>query len=59
MDEKYKRKDPIEGYRNYYMTSKKERGLLKYTRRDPPDWAYAELSKTTVAQMEEAGDAKN
>jgi len=30
--------DPLLSYRNYYNTSKKERGLLKYTRRQPPDW---------------------
>ena len=59
MDDKYKRIDPIEGYRNYYLTSKKERGLMKYTNRGPPEWAYPVLSKTTVAQIEDAGDAKN
>jgi hypothetical protein len=59
MDEQYKRKDPIEGYRNYYLTSKKERGLLTYKSREPPSWVQTVLSKTTVAQTEEAGDAKN
>jgi hypothetical protein len=59
MDEQYKRKDPIEGYRNYYLTSKKDRGLLTYKSRDPPSWVYTVLSNTTVAQMEDAGDAKN
>ncbi len=60
MDIQYKREDPIEGYRNYYRTSKKERGLLQYKNRDPPEWLYRDvLSSVTVAQMEEAGLAKN
>ena len=59
MDAQYKRKDPVEGYRNYYLTSKKERGLLTYKHRSPPFWAQTVLSKTTDTQMEEAGDAKN
>jgi hypothetical protein len=28
----------IKSYRNFYNTSKKERGLLKYTKRHPPHW---------------------
>lgn len=60
MDAQYKRTDPIEGYRNYYLTSKQERGLLKYTKRQPPDWVQRDvLSKTTVAQIDDAGVAKN
>lgn len=59
MDIQYRREDPVEGYRNYYRTSKKERGLLKYTKRPVPEWVYDVLSSTTVAQIEEAGDAKN
>jgi len=59
MDDQYKRKDPIEGYRNYYLTSKKDRGLLTYKSRDPPSWVYTVLSKTTVAQIDDAGEAKN
>ena len=39
MDEEYKcSSDPIECYRNYYNTSKKERGLVKYTKRHVPHW---------------------
>jgi hypothetical protein len=39
MDDQYKNSDdPIECYRNYYVTSKKERGLLVYTRRGAPDF---------------------
>ena len=38
MDDIYKRPDPIEAYRNYYRTSKKERGLLQYKGREPPSW---------------------
>ena len=30
--------DPIKSYRNYYKTSKKERGLVKYTGRQAPHW---------------------
>lgn len=59
MDNQYKREDPIEGYRNYYLTSKKERGLLTYKSREPPSWVQTVLSNTTVAQIDEAGDAKN
>jgi hypothetical protein len=37
MDEEFKiSADPVECYRHYYNTSKKERGLLQYTRREPP-----------------------
>jgi hypothetical protein len=39
MDDQYKTsKDPIVCYRNYYRTSKKERGLIKYTVRQTPHW---------------------
>jgi len=39
MDDKYKNSsDPIECYRNYYLTAKKEKGLLVYTRRPEPDF---------------------
>ncbi len=38
MDPQYRREDPIEGYRNYYRTSKKDRGLLQYKLREPPSW---------------------
>lgn len=38
MDDMYKVGDPIESYRNYYRTSKKERGLLQYKNREPPSW---------------------
>jgi hypothetical protein len=39
MDEQYKISgDPIRSYRNYYKTSKKERGLVKYTKRQVPHW---------------------
>lgn len=60
MDPQYRKADPVEGYRNYYLTSKKERGLLTYKNREPPSWAYElVLSNTKVAQMEDAGDPKN
>ena len=62
MDPQYRRKDPVEGYRNYYRTSKKDRGLLKYKNREPPSWLYQNLellSNTTVAQIVDAGEAKN
>jgi len=39
MDNEYKiSDDPIECYRHFYLTSKKERGLLTYTRRSPPEF---------------------
>jgi hypothetical protein len=39
MDDVYKiSSDPVENYRNYYKTSKQERGLTKYTARDAPEW---------------------
>lgn len=39
MDNQYKiSKDPIVCYRNYYKTSKKDRGLVKYTEREIPHW---------------------
>jgi hypothetical protein len=60
MDPQYKKEDPVDGYRNYYLTSKKERGLLKYTRRELPEWVQRDvLSKTTDTQVVDAGDAKN
>jgi len=37
MDQQYRiSEDPIECYRHYYRTSKEERGLLQYTRRERP-----------------------
>jgi hypothetical protein len=60
MDPQYRKADPVEGYRNYYLTSKKDRGLLVYKFRPAPDWVHdALLSNTTVAHVENAGDAKN
>ena len=39
MDDEFKiSKDPIVCYRNYYKKSKKERGLVKYTKRQVPHW---------------------
>ena len=41
MDDQYRiSKDPIRSYRNYYKTSKKERGLVKYTGRHVPHWLH-------------------
>jgi len=37
MPEECKRIDPIEGYRNYYATNKRE--LFSYTNREAPQWA--------------------
>jgi hypothetical protein len=45
MDIQYKRDDPVEGYRNYYLTSKKERGLLVYKYRPAPLWIYNDDSQ--------------
>jgi hypothetical protein len=37
MDAQYRiSEDPIECYRHYYRTSKEERGLLHYTKRERP-----------------------
>lgn len=41
MDDQYKRKDPVDAYRNYYLTSKKERGLLVYKYRPAPLWVHS------------------
>jgi len=39
MDEEYRiSKDPIECYKHYYNTSKKEKGLIHYTKRHVPHW---------------------
>ena len=39
MDDMYKvSEDPVENYINYYRTSKQERGLTTYTRREPPPY---------------------
>ena len=39
MGDEYKvSNDPIVNYRNYYKTSKTERGLIKYTGRQVPHW---------------------
>jgi hypothetical protein len=38
MFEQYKLDDPVESYRAYYRGSKRDRGLLQYTRREPPSW---------------------
>lgn len=41
MEDRFKQKDPIQAYRLYYIISKgKERGLLHYTRREPPEFLY-------------------
>lgn len=38
MDDQYKREDPVEAYRNYYLTAKKDKGLLIYKVRPAPLW---------------------
>lgn len=38
MDNQYKRENPVEAYRNYYNTAKRDKGLLIYKFRPPPDW---------------------
>ena len=39
MDAQYRNSDDaIQCYRNYYLTAKKEKGLLVYTRREPPSF---------------------
>jgi hypothetical protein len=39
MDNQYKRSDPVDAYRNYYLTAKKEKGLLQYKFRPAPLWS--------------------
>ena len=39
MEDRFKDPDPIIAYRRYYKISKgQERGMLKYTRRQPPEF---------------------
>jgi hypothetical protein len=39
MDDSFKiSEDPVENYRNYYRTSKQDRGLTTYTIRQRPQW---------------------
>lgn len=41
MDPQYRiSKDPVECYRHFYRTSKAERGLIEYTRRNTPEWLH-------------------
>ena len=41
MEERFYDKNAVTAYRNYYIISKgKERGMLHYTRREPPDFLY-------------------
>ena len=41
MASEYKKEDPVDAYRNYYLTAKKERGLLEYKYRPAPLWVCA------------------
>ena len=41
MDLQYRLDDPVEAYRNYYLTAKKEKGLLQYKVRPAPLWCCA------------------
>lgn len=53
MDNQFKiSKDPVECYRYYYKTSKRERGLLKYTKRAIPAFI---LQKTKIEKNENSG----
>jgi len=39
MPDEYKDSDPIQGYKNFYVKNKKVlRGILKYTKREIPEW---------------------
>ena len=38
MPDEYKSGDPVASYRRYYKYDKKERGFLKYTKRNVPHW---------------------
>ena len=49
MDDEYKIcDDAVESYRNYYLTAKKEKGLLVYTRRQAPSFLLCEGLLTTL-----------
>lgn len=50
MPDEYKRKNPIQAYREFYKGSKGERGLLTYTRRPSPHWLISETTRGTVTQ---------
>jgi hypothetical protein len=42
MPDEYKQRNPVEAYRAYYIENKlKVRGIVKYTRRPPPDFIAA------------------
>jgi hypothetical protein len=41
MDNQYKKEDPVDAYRHYYLTAKKEKGLLEYKFRPAPLWVSA------------------
>uniref|UniRef100_A0A6C0JNT7 Uncharacterized protein n=1 Tax=viral metagenome TaxID=1070528 RepID=A0A6C0JNT7_9ZZZZ len=44
MPDEYKMPDPIESYQKYYIEAKlKIRGIVKYTKRDPPDFIARNL----------------
>lgn len=40
MYDEFRQEDAVEAYRAYYRGSKGERGLLKYTKREIPEWIY-------------------
>ena len=47
MDNEYKiSDDAIECYRHYYLTAKKEKGLLVYTKREPPSFIQSTASSS-------------
>jgi len=53
MDDKYKNSaDAIECYRNYYLTAKKDKGLLHYTRREAPVFVSMTLQTRTGESYE-------
>jgi hypothetical protein len=55
MDDIYKKEDPIESYRNFYINSKSR--FARWTKRDIPDWyiegmlAIIDLNPTNVISM--------
>jgi hypothetical protein len=48
MPDEYKRPNPVEAYRTYYIENKlKKRGIVRYTKRDAPAFVRTALTYPT------------
>lgn len=57
MPDEYKRQDPIESYRLYYIESKlRQRGIVRYTRREWPEFLIHSKSNGGNLQLPDKGD---